>query len=204
MTPQPLGLTVARRAGALADRVVQALALYAVAEFQAGQCGAIRVEAQGLRFLVEDDGRGHAVDRMLGDTPYLQLIYTHFDHHAGPDGLAPVQLQGIGMSLINAMCSELHLTARKRDKQLRMSFRDGALAEHELSPHASDATGNAMAGLLDAACCAGGVNEDALRDWLLDLAAAAPSLKLSFNGEALRGNEASDPPSAMRNVSPPG
>jgi hypothetical protein len=107
------------------------------------------------------------------------------------------------MSLINAMCSELHLTARKRDKRLHMSFRNGALAAHDLVPHRCDATGNTVAGLLDARCCAGGVSQHALRGWLLDLANAAPSLKLSFNGEDLHGTEPAGAPSAPHKLGPP-
>lgn len=88
--------------------IVQALVLYSLAEFQGGHCTAIRVEAKNLAFSVSDDGRGHAIDRIVSELPYLPFIYTHFDYPFAPStGAAPVQLQGIGMSLINRVCSDV-------------------------------------------------------------------------------------------------
>ena len=101
-TPDQHGLT--------AD-VVRALTLYCLAEFQSGHATTIRITAEGNSFSIADDGRGHAIERAIDGTPYLKFIYTHFDYPFETGQNAPVQLQGIGMSLVNALCSELIVTA---------------------------------------------------------------------------------------------
>jgi len=45
--------------------VVQALALYSLAEFESGNCKCIDIEVAGHSFAVADDGRGHAIERNI-------------------------------------------------------------------------------------------------------------------------------------------
>jgi hypothetical protein len=61
----------------LAASVVRAVVLYSLAEAQAGHATTIRVGMAENGFTVEDDGRGHAVDRTVAELPYLRFIYTH-------------------------------------------------------------------------------------------------------------------------------
>ncbi len=106
----------------LTGDVVRALTLYSFAEFQLGHATSIRIRAEGNSFSITDDGRGHAIERAVNGTPYLKFIYTHFDYPFEASENEPVQLQGIGMSLINTLCSELVVTVRKQDATLQLKL----------------------------------------------------------------------------------
>jgi DNA gyrase/topoisomerase IV subunit B len=160
--------------------MVRGLVLYSLAEFQSGHCTTIRVEAKDGAFSVADDGRGHAVERTVADTPYLQFIYTHLDYPFVPHREAPVQLHGIGMSLINVLCSELTVVVRKPGMTLRMCFQDGRLTEQELIEASSGGTGNKISGIV-APQFSRGIDDKALVHWLREVNTATPSLKLHFN-----------------------
>lgn len=167
----------------VAESIVRTLVLYALAEFQAGHAKTIRVSVQGHAFSVEDDGRGHAIARSVDGAPYLDFIYGHQDYPFGAGTEKPVQLQGLGMSLLNRLCTELAVTVRKPDTLLRMGFRAGRLVSHEVSEVRSEATGNTIAGRTSTDSRP--LDAPAVRDWLLAVLAASPTLRLSFNGETL-------------------
>ena len=169
----------------LGTSVVQALVLYSLAEFQSGHCGRIRVETNGRSFSVEDDGRGHAIERTVAGHPYLRYVYTHFDFPFAPVAppLPAVQLQGIGMSLINALCSELAVIVRKPTKELHLLYRDGCLREERELQASSAFTGTAVAGLLVPDITV--ASEPALRSWFETIKRSAPTLQLSVNGQVV-------------------
>jgi hypothetical protein len=167
--------------------VVRALVLYSLAEFQAGHATAIRITAEGASFSVADDGRGHAIERAIAGVPYLKLVYSQLDYPLDSAHGAPVQLHGIGMSLVNALCSELAVTIRKPDVTLRLSFRDGQLRGSERVDVKSEHTGNTISGTISSRFQAGSVGAEPLQRWLLGVVAASPSLQLFFNGRELQG-----------------
>ncbi|MBL8310572.1 MAG: hypothetical protein JNL19_09145 [Burkholderiales bacterium] len=171
----------------LAFSAIRALVLYSLAEHQLGHATTIRVTANGNTFSVSDDGRGHAIARTVGAAPYLKFIYNHFDYPFGSDEAAPVQLQGIGMSLINALCSELTVVVRKRDATLRLAFRDGQLCEHRVTDVTSDAseTGNTVTGTVRPELAGDGVDVSLLEHGLQQLLRAHPALCIVFNGATL-------------------
>jgi DNA gyrase/topoisomerase IV subunit B len=116
---------------ALATR---ALVLYTLAEFQSGHATTIRVDVEGNALSVADNGRGHAIHRVISGQPYLPFIYTHLDYpfaNAEPGEAGQVQLQGIGMSLLNALCSELSVIVRKREGTLRVCYESARLVREE-------------------------------------------------------------------------
>lgn len=178
---------------------IQALTLYSLAEHQLGHAATIRVTANANSFSVGDDGRGHAISRAVSRTvacaPYLKFIYSHFDYPFGSDEAAPVQLQGIGMSLINSLCSELTVVVRKRDATLRLVFRDGQLVQHEVSDVASPVgeTGNTISGTVRTAIAGDGADHTALEQWLRGLLPAHPALRIVFNGQSLQPLAAGTP-----------
>jgi DNA gyrase/topoisomerase IV subunit B len=170
----------------LAAVAVRALVLYSLAEVQAGHATTIRVTAEGTSFSIADDGRGHAIERDIAGIPYLKFIYTQLEYPFESGRNAPVQIQGIGMSLVNALCSELAVTVRKRDATLKQSFRDGQLRESELIDVKSEQSGNAISGTVSPRFQTRGVRAGPLRDWLLGVLAASPNLRLFFNGRELK------------------
>jgi topoisomerase-4 subunit B len=170
----------------LAASAVRALVLYSLAEFQSGHATAIRITAEGTSFSIADDGRGHAIDRAVAGTPYLKFLYTQLDYPFDQVQGAPIQLQGIGMSLVNALCSELAVTVRKPDATLRLWFRDGQLRSSERVDVKSENTGNTISGTVSARFQKGDVGVEELRQWLLNVLAASPSLKLFYNGRKLQ------------------
>jgi len=161
---------------------VRALMLYALAEFQSGQATTIRVIADGGVFSIADDGRGHPLDKAVEGTPYLKFIYTHFDYPFEAGRSAPVQLQGIGMSLVNALCSELTLTVRKREETLQLEFQNGQLNASERTAVHSEETGITVAARINPELTGASVDTKQLEEWLRGVAVCHPSLKLFFNG----------------------
>lgn len=176
----------ANHAPDLVGIAVRALMLYSLAEFQGGNATTIRVTAQGHSFGIADDGRGHSLDRSVEGIPYLKFIYSHFDHPFGSGRSAPVQLQGIGMSLINALCSELTLTVRKRDERLEQAFREGRLESSDRIAVASQETGITLSGKINPQLRCGEADVARLEGWLLEVLASSPSLRLFLNGRELK------------------
>ena len=166
--------------------------LYFLAEFQSGNASTIRVTAEGASFSISDNGRGHPIDKTVEGTSYLRFIYTHLDYPFESGRNAPVQHQGIGMSLVNALCSELQLTVKKRDAELRLLFRDGQLVESTRTAVASDETGITVSAKIAPHLCIKSVASSSIEEWLLGVLATAPSLRLFFNGRQLQP----PPPSA--------
>jgi len=160
--------------------------LYALAEFQSGHATTIRVTAEGSSFSIADDGRGHPIDKTVEGTAYLKFIYTHFDYPFESSRNAPVQLQGIGMSLVNALCSELALTVRKPDETLKLKFQSGQLCASHRTAATSEETGITVAAQLHAQLAGQGVATRPLEEWLRGVAACYPTLKLFFNGRQLQ------------------
>ena len=165
--------------------VVRALCLYAIAEFQAGHASTLRISASGNSFSVSDDGRGHSVNRTVSGAPYLQFIYTQLDYPFGKAEGAPVQLQGIGMSLINVLCSELQVTVTKADKTLRLRYEEGRLIQEDCIELASPVTGTAVSGRINAGVQRNPTDVGQIECWLEGVLAAQPTMKLYFNGKAM-------------------
>jgi DNA gyrase/topoisomerase IV subunit B len=164
---------------------VRALVLYSLAEFQLGHASTIRVTSRGHSFSVEDDGRGHAITRTVDGAPYLKFIYGHLDYPFEAGEAKTIQLQGIGMSLLNSLCTELNVTVRKQDATLRMVFQHGCLLSHEVSDAASEQTGNVVSGEVNTGIESRAVDEQALEGWLRGIVATSPTLHLYFNGQEL-------------------
>jgi DNA gyrase/topoisomerase IV subunit B len=173
-------------------RVIRALVLYSLAEAQSGHCKTIRIDARNGSFRVEDDGRGHAIERTVAGLPYLGFIYTHLDHPFAATRDAPVQLQGIGLSLVNALCSELTVIARRPDATLRLSFRAGRLCGEVIDRVPSAVTGNTVSGTVDRRLRPSDAVAEDLGPWLEGVLAVHPALTLSFNGRALHAGARGD------------
>ena len=169
----------------LTSIAVRALMLYALAEFQSGNATTIRVTAEGHSFSIADNGRGHSIDKTVDGTSYLKFIYTHFDYPFESGRGAPIQLQGIGMSLVNALCSQLTLTVRKRDATLQLLFRDGQLCESSRTAVLSEETGITVSAQINPHLQGGGVAAEQLEAWLQGVLAVSPTLSLYFNGRQL-------------------
>jgi hypothetical protein len=181
----PLSATTTELPPDLTATAVRALMLYSLAEFQSGNATTIRVTAEGNSFSIADDGRGHPIDRTLEGTSYLRFIYTHFDYPFESGRGAPVQLQGIGMSLVNTLCSELALTVSKKDETLKWLFLGGQLhASHRVAV-ASEETGITVSAKIDSRLQGVGAATGPLEAWLLGVLASSPSLRLHFNGREL-------------------
>jgi DNA gyrase/topoisomerase IV subunit B len=170
----------------LAATAVRAFMLYSLAEFQSGSATTIRVTAEGPTFSISDDGRGHPIDKMLEGTSYLRFIYTHFDYPFETSRSAPIQLQGIGMSLVNAICSELTLTVRKREETLTVSFQDGQVRGSNRIAAENNETGITVAARLRPELPLGGAQTPELEEWLQGIAQTHPALKLFFNHRELK------------------
>ena len=169
----------------IALSVIQALVLYSLVEHQLGHAKSIRVTANEHTFSVADDGRGHAVNRTVEGAPYLNFIYSQLDYPFEAGEEKSIQIQGIGMSLLNRLCSVLSVSVRKPEATLNMNFENGTLVHHEFLALGSSSIGTEISARIDTRFERQAVNPEVLRHWLLGVLAASPSLRLSFNGQVL-------------------
>jgi DNA gyrase/topoisomerase IV subunit B len=165
--------------------VVRALVLYALAEHQTGAANTVTVQLNGSQFSVTDNGRGHAIDRSVADRPYLDLIYSHFALAQMSSPVPPVQLHGIGMSLLNCLCRTLMVRVTKPDRTLVREYANGELVAQRLSEVQSSATGVSVSGTLALESAPSQAQRDGLRAWLLAVAASHPRLHLQYNDKSL-------------------
>lgn len=187
----------------LVEQIVRALVLYSLAEVQQGHARTLRVSVGGNDFSVEDDGRGHAIHRSVENAPYLPLIYQHLGHRFDAGEPTPVQLKGLGMSLINAICEELTVIVREPAAELRMVFRGARLIDHEPRDRVGADTGNRISGRVGADLEQRAVDFDALEAWLCSVAQAHPALTLQLNGKSLRASSQADHGQACASPSHP-
>ncbi|MEW6707587.1 MAG: hypothetical protein AB1430_22300 [Pseudomonadota bacterium] len=166
----------------IAASVIQTLVLYSLAEHQLGHAKCIRVTAAGHSFSVEDDGRGHAIDRAVEGSPYLDFIYRHLDFPYQQLEAKPIQLQGLGMSLLNRLCAELVVTVRRTGATLTLRFESGCLVSRELTEGMNSATGIQVSGTVHHDLATAPLRQASLERWLGAVLAASPSLQLFFNG----------------------
>ena len=175
----------------VAALVVKSLVLYALAEHQAGHARTVCVDIDDGGFSVSDDGRGHAIHRDIEGTPYLALIYEQVQYPFGGSSPGPVQPQGIGMSLINALCIELEVLVQKADCEHRLHYIGGRLHAHERTSKFSAQTGNRIRGRIDPAFQSTQPSRVELQSWLEAIQKAAPALALQFNGSFCRASQRS-------------
>ena len=164
---------------------MQTLVLYSLAEHQLGHASSIEVNALGHSFSVRDNGRGHAIGRAVEGAPYLNFIYSHLSYPFQDRTSKPIQLQGLGMSLLNRLCAQLEVVVRKRSETLTMRFRHGNLVVHELADIESEDTGNQVSGVLSSSFAGSPVEQLELLQWLQIVSQTSPSLRLLYNGQAL-------------------
>ncbi|MDN3543165.1 MAG: ATP-binding protein [Roseateles asaccharophilus] len=167
-------------------RIVQTLVLYALGEHQLGHARRIVVNCSGTEFSVSDDGRGHSVSRTVEGAPYLDFIYGHLAFPFGRADSPPVQLQGLGISLLNQLCESLDVTVRKSTQTLRLRFGRGTLLAHQLVDEQNLETGNCLAGEVLAGLAAQAMDVAALVKWLSAVQEVNPGLELVLNGKPLR------------------
>jgi DNA gyrase/topoisomerase IV subunit B len=166
--------------------VIKTLVLYSLAEVQLGHARSIRVEVSGQSFSVEDDGRGHSIEKTIEGAPYLQFIYTHLDYPFGEAESKSIQLQGQGMSLLNCLCTRLAVLVQKPAASLELAFQDGRLVHQEYREVPSNRTGNNVSGEVSSIGGVAMLDMQVLEEWLSSVAAVTPSLALYFNGRLLQ------------------
>lgn len=168
---------------------VKALVLYALAEAQAGHASLIEVSADDSSFEVRDNGRGHPLDKHINGTPYLRFIYEQLAYPFGQAEPGAVQLQGIGMSLINAACEQLQLQVLRDGQMLLLEFKEGRLVSEQRSTTTESGSGNWLQGSLRNMPRDTGqgprLNEAELATWLRKAQAAVPQVSIRFNGRML-------------------
>ncbi len=162
-------------------QIVRALALYGLAEYQAGHASLLTVHVSDHWFSVSDNGRGHGIDREIDGVSYLNYVYTHLDYPFAPGIGGPVQLQGIGMSLLNTLCSELRLTVRKPTETLVREYRSGRACSERRFASTNTATGNTVEGEVSPQFRSARADWAPLGEWLGRIKQGHPGLGISLN-----------------------
>jgi hypothetical protein len=165
----------------LGGAVIRSLVLYSVAEAQAGHVSEIAVQVQGSSFEVSDDGRGHSIDKTIDGTPYLSFIYEHLAFPFGLSAPGAVQLQGLGMSLINSLCEELQVQVRRGEQQATYCFAYGQLLQQRREPAPGQPSGNTLSGRLCSALAVKPIDQAALGQWIDGLRPSLPGVRIRFN-----------------------
>jgi DNA gyrase/topoisomerase IV subunit B len=165
----------------LGGAVIRSLVLYSLAEAQAGHVREIAMQVQGSSFEVSDDGRGHSIDKTIDGTPYLSFIYEHLAYPFGLCAPGAVQLQGLGISLINSLCEELQVRVRRGEQQATYCFAYGQLLQKTREPAPGLPSGNTLRGRLCAALAAHPIDQTALAQWIDDLRPSLPGVRIRFN-----------------------
>ncbi len=168
-----------------ATRLARVLVLYAVAEAQAGHVTRIDVLAQGHTFGVSDDGRGHSIDKKIDGTNYLSFIYSQFQFPFSKPEPGPVQLQGIGMSLLNSLCSNLEVTVTRAGQRLQLVFELGTLLSQRREPAPEAGSGNRLVGTVAAQETPTISEGHLLIEWLTELMPCLPGVCITLNGQPL-------------------
>lgn len=165
--------------------ITRALFLYHLAEYQSGNATTISVEAQKSAFRISDNGRGHAVGRTLNGLPYLRLVYTHLEYPFGLATDTPIQLHTIGMSLINALCSELVVTVYKTEKVYVKCYKDGQLEKEAIKENPGNTTGTDIEGTINPNLVPGAIDLEDLEQWLRGVKSVNQQLRIFFNENEL-------------------
>ena len=127
------------------------------------------------------------MSRTVDGAPYLDFIYEHLAFPYGRTASPPVQLQGLGMSLLNHLCSILEVTVRQPTATLRIRFECGMRVDHAVTDEANPETGNTVCGTLVASLSSGQADVAALLEWLVEVQRVNPALNLLFNSRQLSG-----------------
>ncbi len=165
----------------LAEMAVRAVVLYSLMEHQAGNASTIRVTKRGRTFSVSDDGRGHSLDRTVRGTSYLSFVYTHFEYPFETVPGVPVQLHGIGTSLVNALCTDLTLTVRKHDETLTIVWKNAMVHDAQRAPTSNEQTGLTLEGRVRDDLLADEASIDELEAWLQRVSLTHPRLSVFLN-----------------------
>lgn len=177
--------------GDIAAIAVRALVLYSLAEHQAGFATTIRIKSDSHFFSVADDGRGHAIHRSISRQNYLPFIYTHLQYpfaKANVGDAGAVQLQGIGMSLLNLLCSELSVVVRKREGTLHLAYAHGQLLREIRDEQLNESTGTSVSGAVHSVLQTCATDIHGTQQWLQRIVDLHPRLHCFFNDSQLESN----------------
>jgi DNA gyrase/topoisomerase IV subunit B len=167
------------------NAIVRALFLYHLAEYQSGSATTVKVELHNPVFRISDDGRGHAIHRMINGLPYLVLVYSQLEYPFGLVTDTPIQLHTIGMSLINSLCSELTVTVYKTQGIYIRYYKHGQLDTEESRENEENVTGTTVEGKVNPALFVGAGDQKDLEQWLKEIKSVHQQLKILYNGKEL-------------------
>lgn len=164
------------------ESILRTLTLYAVAECQTGVASQIDITSAGRTFRVADDGRGHSPTRTVGPAiRYIEAIYGQLNYPFSSHEPVPVQLQGLGIALINAFCEELRITARTVSGGASLTYRNGRLESTDYDADADDTTGTEVAGEVRPDLHLAPLDEERFDQWLRHVAQANPAAIIRHN-----------------------
>lgn len=169
----------------MSTAIVRALVLYHLAEFQSGNATTIHVSIQDHTFKIRDNGRGHAIHRMINGLPYLRLVYSQLEYPFDMDQDTPVQLHTIGMSLINSLCKELVVTVHKKENVYIYYYEGGQLQKEETKENLENVTGTSLEGKINPDLRLGDMDLQDIEQWLVRIKSIHKQLRLFFNGREL-------------------
>lgn len=164
--------------------IFKTLLFYSLAEYQNGYVSEIEVSTEQNHISIRDNGRGHAVDRLVDGVPYLQLVYSHL-RFPDKETLPNVQLHALGMSIINEFSKTLEIKIMKSAQTTVVIFENGEMKATKELPNPGGKTGNLLSIELSEQICSSKIDAEKIRAILVSTKNACRNLNLFFNGKEI-------------------
>jgi GNAT superfamily N-acetyltransferase len=162
----------------IANSIFQTILLYSLCEHQNGNADKISVTIEGRLVTIEDNGRGHGIERLIEGKPYMDFVYNQLQWPYDESKDYPVQLHTLGMSLCRALCETMTVNVRKQDKVLSYCFK-GDDPDYKVTELISEKdTGNRISFVVKD----DSVTLDFAKEHLAKIAKATTGLDIVLNG----------------------
>lgn len=160
------------------NSVFKTILLYSICEFQSDNASIIHVEIDGETVSIQDDGRGHSLEREVDGVPYLQLVYEHLSWPFDNKKNTSIQLQALGISLCKSLCDEFTIQITKTDVIRSYFFVESqGCGISEVENYDNKPTGNKVTYKIRDSC----LDDDFAKQHLTEIAEACPTLSIVFN-----------------------
>ncbi len=117
---------------------------YVVTEHLEGEAKTLKVKFEDDFITISDDGRGHAIGKIINGIPYLEMVYCQLSLADSRPALTSFVYPALGMSLFAEMCEKINLTVAKHGKIHKFCISDGSVIKVSESESSDTITGNTI------------------------------------------------------------
>ncbi|QGR00317.1 ArsR family transcriptional regulator [Paenibacillus psychroresistens] len=154
-----------------------------IIEHQAGYCTEINLIIQGeLSITVADNGRGIPIQALPNSTKTpVQTVLTELGHYnSSASVVAPGELKGINMAVVNALSYKLSIEVRREGKVFHQTFKHGIPQSELLVTGVTKETGTSVTFMPDQDIFNSSFDKEVLSKHLIGLGISYPKLKINI------------------------